>query len=88
MILASYVRPFDGKQVIYVLDEMTRDTVDQTIVSLEKYSDAVMELLDTYNVNVFELHGPISFCKHLRKQISEKEFFKYSKNRLNIILSD
>ena len=50
MTLASYIRPFDGRQVIFVLDEETKDTVERVTSSMEDFADTVMELLNTYTI--------------------------------------
>ena len=86
MTLASYIRPFDGRQVIFVLDENTKDTVEKVTSSLEDYADTIMELLGTYSINKLNLHGSARYCQKIKSDIQTKELAKYSKNKLTINL--
>ena len=85
MILASYIRPFDAKQKIYVLDNKL-NTEEVRLTSLEKYTEAVMQLIAEYDVSVLELHGKEEFCSKLQKDIIKAEQTKYNKNKIKIEL--
>ena len=84
MILASYIRPFDAKQKIYVLDEK-KNTEEIRLADLSNYADEVMQLITEYNIDTLELHGPIDVCQKTRERIVAKETSKFSNNRLKIV---
>ena len=86
MTLASYIRPFDGRQVIFVLDEETKDTVERVTSSMEDFADTVMELLNTYTITKLNLHGSSRYCQKIKTDIETKELTKYSQNKLIIKL--
>ena len=86
MILASYIRPFDAKQKIYVLDENSKNTEEIRLADLSTYADTIMQLITEYNVQDIELHGNIDVCENVKHQIVENELNKYKNNQLNIIL--
>lgn len=86
MTLASYIRPFDGRQVIFVLDEETKDTVERVTASMEDFADTVMELLNTYTITKLNLHGSSRYCQKIKTDIETKELTKYSQNKLIIKL--
>lgn len=85
MILASYIRPFDAKQKIYVLDNKL-NTEEVRLTSLEKYTETVMQLIAEYDVSILELHGKEEFCSKIQKEISKAEKTKYNKNKIKIEL--
>lgn len=83
MILASYIRPFDAKQKIYVLDHK-KNTEEIRLADLDTYSDTIMQLITEYNINKIELHGNEGICDKIKKDILTAEFAKYNNNQLNI----
>ena len=83
MLLASYIRPFDAKQKIYVLDNK-KNTEEIRLADLDTYSDTVMQLIAEYNVNEIELHGNETVCEKIKKDILQAEFTKYNNNQLKI----
>ncbi len=85
MKLASYIRPFDVNQKIYVLNDRF-ETEELRLVKLEDFPNAVMELINIYNVNELELHGNENFCAKLQRDIQKEELDKYNKNNLKILL--
>ena len=86
MILASYIRPFDAKQKIYVLTDGKRDTEEIRLTSLEGFSDTVMQLIQEYGVTKLELHGNFNVCLKQKERIAEAEMTKYHNNQLEITL--
>ncbi len=84
MILATYLRPFDAKQKIYVLTNDKRDVEEIRIASLEQYADTVIQLLSEYGISELELHGNEQLCNKTSKDILEKEMAKYHNNQLKI----
>lgn len=87
MTLAGYIRPFDGRQVIFVLDSSTHDTVDQVTTNIDNYGNAIVDLLSIYDIDKLNLHGPVQYCSKIREDIKAKELAKYSKNKLNIVIT-
>ena len=85
MLLASYIRPFDAKQKIYVLDNK-KNTEEIRLADLDTYSDTVMQLIAEYSVNEVELHGNEDICDKIKKDILNAEFTKYNNNQLKITL--
>ena len=83
MILASYIRPFDAKQKIYVLDGK-KETEDIRICDLTEFSDTVMQLINEYNISEVELHGNQDICEETKKKITIAEKTKYNKNNLKV----
>jgi hypothetical protein len=83
MILASYIRPFDAKQKIYVLDKK-KDTEEIRLADLDTYSETIMQLIAEYNVNEIELHGNETVCEKIKKDILQAEFAKYNNNQLKV----
>lgn len=85
MFLASYIRPFDAKQKIYVLDD-EKNTEEIRLADLETYSDTVMQLIAEYSINEVELHGNENVCGKIKKDILNAEFSKYKNNQLIVTL--
>ena len=85
MILASYIRPFDAKQKIYVLDDK-KNTEEIRLADLDTYSDTVMQLITEYNIKKMELHGNFNICLRVKQEIESAEFTKYNNNQLEITL--
>lgn len=85
MILASYIRPFDAKQKIYVLDDK-KNTEEIRLADLDTYSDTVMQLITEYNIEKMELHGNFNICLRVKQEIESAEFTKYKNNQLEITL--
>ena len=85
MLLASYIRPFDAKQKIYVLDNK-KNTEEVRLADLDTYSDTVMQLIAEYSVDEVELHGNEDICDKIKKDILNAEFTKYNNNQLKITL--
>ncbi len=84
MILVSYIRPFDAKQKIYVLDEKNKDAIDLSLTSLKNFADEILFMAEAYKINDVELHGNTIFAEKAKKDIQAKEYVKYEKNKLNI----
>lgn len=84
MILATYLRPFDAKQKIYVLTGSRRDVEEIRLASLEQYADTVMQLLAEYGISELELHGNDTLCSKMGEEIQRKEMLKYNNNQLKI----
>lgn len=84
MVLATYLRPFDAKQKIYVLTGARRDVEEIRIASLEQYADTVIQLLAEYGISELELHGNESLCNKVGEEIHKKEMLKYKNNQLKI----
>jgi hypothetical protein len=85
MILASYIRPFDAKQKIYVLDDK-KNTEEIRLADLDTYSDTIMQLIAEYNIKKLELHGNFNICLRVKQEIESAEFTKYKNNQLEITL--
>ena len=85
MILASYIRPFDAKQKIYVLDNK-KNTEEIRLADLSKYSDTIMQLIAEYNITELELHGNKQICEKVRDDVIKAEFTKYNNNQLKVTL--
>ena len=85
MLLASYIRPFDAKQKIYVLDNK-KNTEEIRLADLDTYSDTVMQLITEYSIDEVELHGNEDICDKIKKDILNAEFTKYNNNQLKITL--
>lgn len=85
MILASYIRPFDAKQKIYVLDNK-KNTEEIVLTDLGSYSKTVMELLLDYNVTEIELHGNEDICRVVKEEILKEEYTRYNNNQLKVTL--
>lgn len=86
MILASYIRPFDAKQKIYVLDEK-KNTEEVRLADLSSnYAETIMQLITEYNVNTLELHGNTAICERVGQEVKQAEFTKYNNNQLKIVL--
>ena len=85
MLLASYIRPFDAKQKIYVLDNK-KNTEEIRLADLDTYSDTVMQLIAEYSIDEVELHGNEDICDKIKKDILNAEFTKYNNNQLKITL--
>lgn len=83
MLLASYIRPFDAKQKIYVLDNK-KNTEEIRLADLDTYSDTVMQLIAEYSIDEVELHGNEDICDKIKKDILNAEFTKYNNNQLKI----
>lgn len=85
MRLASYIRPFDAKQKIYVLDNKD-NTEEIRLSSLEGFAETVMQLTKEYQIDYLELHGQTDFCLKLKDEIQQQEMINYSKNELPITI--
>lgn len=85
MILASYIRPFDAKQKIYVLNGK-KETEEVRICSLENFSNEVLQLVNEYQISELELHGNETLCEDIQKQIAVEELSKYNKSELKITI--
>lgn len=85
MILASYIRPFDAKQKIYVLGHK-QDTEEVRLADLDTYSDTIMQLIAEYNISEIQLYGNEDLCGKLKSDILTAEFTKYNNNQLKIEL--
>lgn len=85
MILASYIRPFDAKQKIYVLDKQ-KNTEEIRLADLNGYADQIMQLITEYNIEELELHGNEDICSKVRDDVVKAEFTKYNNNQLKVSL--
>lgn len=85
MILASYIRPFDAKQKIYVLDNK-KNTEEIRLADLNNYAEEVMQLITEYNIDTLELHGNDIICQKVKQEVKQAEFTKYNNNQLKIVL--
>lgn len=85
MLLATYIRPFDAKQKIYVLDNK-KNTEEIVLTDLGNYAKTVMELTLEYNVDEIELHGNEDICRNVKEEVLREEFAKYNNNELKITL--
>lgn len=85
MILASYIRPFDAKQKIYVLDA-EHDTEEIRLISLEHYEDEIIQLITEYNISELQLYGAEPLCQEVKDRILKAEMTKYNNNQLVITL--
>ncbi len=86
MILASYIRPFDAKQKIYVLNDKNKDTEEIRLADIDTYANTVMQLIAEYNVTELELHGGEDYCKKIQEDVLAAEMTKYNNNKLKITL--
>lgn len=89
MILATHIRPFDAKQVVYVLTDKY-DVEESQTCDLSKLTDTVMELLSNpyYNFNKVEFHGPKQLCIKEKDKIENTAYFsKYCNNKIKIEIS-
>lgn len=85
MILAGYIRPFDAKQKIYVLDS-DKDTQEVRLADLSNYSTEIMQLITEYNVTELKLFGNFNICLKVKDDIQRTEFSKYNNNQLKITI--
>jgi hypothetical protein len=85
MILASYIRPFDAKQKIYVFDKQ-KNTEEIRLADLNGYADQIMQLITEYNIEELELHGNEDICSKVRDDVVKAEFTKYNNNQLKVSL--
>lgn len=85
MILASYIRPFDAKQKIYVLDKQ-KNTEEIRLADLNGYAEQIMQLITEYNIEELELHGNEDICSKVRDDVVKAEFTKYNNNQLKVSL--
>ena len=85
MILASYIRPFDAKQKIYVLDKQ-KNTEEIRLADLNGYAEQIMQLITEYNIEELELHGNEDLCSKVRDDVVKAEFTKYNNNQLKVSL--
>ena len=85
MILASYIRPFDAKQKIYVLDKQ-KNTEEIRLADLNGYAEQIMQLITEYNIEELELHGNEDICNKVRDDVVKAEFTKYNNNQLKVSL--
>lgn len=83
MILASYIRPFDAKQKIYVLDNK-KNTEEIRLADLSNYAQTVMQLIQEYNISELELHGNDQICYRVKQEVQAAEMTKYKNNQLKI----
>ena len=83
MILASYIRPFDAKQKIYVLNGK-QDVEEIRLADLSTYSNTVLQLLQEYGVEELQLHGNEEICSKVTQDIQSAEMTKYKNNQLKI----
>lgn len=84
MILVSYVQPFDMYQKIYVLDESTKDTVEEVPCKLSHFDETIINLINTYNAKKLQLHGPEKYCLKMKQNIDGMQILKYNKKKLSV----
>ena len=85
MKLASYIRPFDVKQKIYVLDNKS-NTEEIRLSNLEDFDETVMQLMREYNIDCVELHGQKDFCSYVAEKIQSQQITSYGANTVPIII--
>lgn len=85
MILASYIRPFDAKQKIYVLDD-NHNTEEVRLADLGTYDQTIMQLITEYNISELQLHGNEAICIKVKEEVLAAEMSKYKNNQLKITL--
>lgn len=83
MILATHIRPFDAKQVVYILSDKY-DVEESRVCDLSELKNTIMGILTDfhYNINKIELHGPEQFC--LKEKTNIEKTTHYAKNKQNI----
>lgn len=84
MKLVSYIRPFDAKQKIYVLDEKTMDSIDLALTSLKNFADEIMLMAETYKIKDVDLFGNYQLAEKAKREIQARELVKYNQYRMNI----
>lgn len=85
MILATYIRPFDAKQKIYVLDNK-KNTAEIRLTDISQYAATIMQLITEYNITELELHGNDQICTKVKQEVQAAEMIKYNKNKLKVTL--
>ena len=85
MILATYIRPFDAKQKIYVLDNK-KNTAEIRLTDISQYAATIMQLITEYNITELELHGNEQICTKVKQEVQAAEIIKYNKNKLKVTL--
>lgn len=84
MVLVSYVQPFDMYQKIYVLDDSTKDTVEEVPCKLANFDTTIMTLINTYGAKKLNLHGPEKYCLKMKQDIDDLQILKYNKKKLTV----
>ena len=84
MMLVSYVQPFDMYQKIYVLDESTKDTIEEVPCKLKHFDETIIGLINTYNAKKLQLHGPEKYCLKIKQDIDDIQILKYNKKKLTV----
>lgn len=84
MILVSYVQPFDMYQKIYVLDESTKDTIEEVPCKLSHFDETIISLINVYNAKKLQLHGPEKYCLKMKQDIDDIQTLKYNKKKLTV----
>ena len=85
MKLISTIRPFDAKQVIYIMDNTQKEEIDIRTTSLEDFDKTIIELTELYpEINYIRLRGNVDFCTKIKTNIIQAENNKYNQNKLTI----
>lgn len=85
MKLISTIRPFDAKQVIYIMDNTQKEEIDIRTTSLEDFDKTIIELTELYpEINYIRLRGNVDFCTKIKANIIQAENNKYNQNKLTI----
>ena len=85
MKLISTIRPFDAKQVIYIMDNTQKEEIDIRTTSLEDFDNTIIELTELYpEINYIRLRGNVDFCTKIKTNIIQAEINKYNQNKLTI----
>ena len=85
MKLISTIRPFDAKQVIYIMDNTQKEEIDIRTTSLEDFDKTIIELTELYpEINYIKLRGNVDFCAKIKTNITQAEINKYNQNKLTI----
>lgn len=84
MILVSYIQPFDRYQNIYVLDESTKDTIEEVPCLLNHFDETIISLINIYNAKKLQLHGPEKYCLKMKQNIDDMQILKYNKKKLTV----
>lgn len=88
MILATHIRPFDAKQVVYVLSD-DYDIEESQLCDLSQLTETIMGFVSSpsYNIKKIEFHGPKQFCIKEKSNIEKTaDFYKYCANSIEILV--
>ena len=80
--IIGIIHPFDKYQIFYVYEDGNK--LDMIQVKMDQIVDTIFKLVKKYQIYQVDLSGAKFYSKQIIKQVQQREFLEYNKNKITI----